>query len=170
MNEVNYDIAIIGAGPAGLSAAVEAANKGSKVVLLESRKFVGGNWGVSYGLMGVNSPLSKKQGIKINVNKLLNNELRLFNYQVDATLWKDLINSSGDNIAWLQDQGVEFESEIEPYITSEISAPVYHRWKKSSQPTRKMQIAFEKAGGTVMLETKAKKFLMENGKICAVWR
>lgn len=37
------DIVIIGAGGAGMTAAIEAHNQGAKVVLLEKLAFVGGN-------------------------------------------------------------------------------------------------------------------------------
>lgn len=39
---VRYDVAIIGAGPAGLSAAIHAASEGLKVIVLESQRCVGG--------------------------------------------------------------------------------------------------------------------------------
>ena len=35
-----YDLIIVGAGPSGLSAAVEAAKRGLKVVVFEDRKSV----------------------------------------------------------------------------------------------------------------------------------
>lgn len=41
--EVTYDIAVIGAGPAGLSAAIVAARQGRRVILLEKNGFLGGN-------------------------------------------------------------------------------------------------------------------------------
>jgi len=42
MNYDNYDIAIIGSGPAGLCAAIESANKGAKVLLIERDGGLGG--------------------------------------------------------------------------------------------------------------------------------
>lgn len=38
-----YDVAVIGGGPAGIGAAVAAARKGAKTVLVEKRGFLGGN-------------------------------------------------------------------------------------------------------------------------------
>ena len=40
---ITTDIVVVGAGSSGLAAAVQAAEKGAKVVLLEKNPFVGGN-------------------------------------------------------------------------------------------------------------------------------
>ena len=42
--DITVDVAVIGAGGAGLSAAVEAANLGAKVVVVEKMGMPGGNW------------------------------------------------------------------------------------------------------------------------------
>jgi len=49
----NADVVIIGAGGAGLSAAVTAAKNGKKVILLEKNGFAGGNTSVSGGCFNV---------------------------------------------------------------------------------------------------------------------
>ena len=41
--DITVDVAVIGAGGAGLSAAVEAANLGAKVVVVEKMAMAGGN-------------------------------------------------------------------------------------------------------------------------------
>ena len=50
--ECKADIAVIGAGPAGLSAAISAARKGKKVILLEKNGFLGGNATLGLPLLG----------------------------------------------------------------------------------------------------------------------
>ena len=60
------DIVAIGSG-CGLAAAVAAAEKGAKVMLLEKRKKPGGNTAMARGLMAVGSPLQKR--LKIDARK-----------------------------------------------------------------------------------------------------
>lgn len=50
--ELTYDIAVIGAGPAGLSAAITAARAGQKVLLLEKNGYLGGNATLGLPLLG----------------------------------------------------------------------------------------------------------------------
>lgn len=167
-NMLSCDLAVIGAGVAGLTAAVQAAQDGLDVILLESRKRLGGNWNAVYGIMGVQSPISKKQGIDVNAQALVNQEIRLYNYQTDAKMWMDVANHSGEDIEWLMNFGVEFEDKLEPYTLGELNAPVFHKLKKSGDPAKKMADAFLKTGGRAMTETKAVRLIMEEGKVAGV--
>lgn len=57
----HYDVAIIGGGPAGLAAAIEAAEAGCHVALYERRKNVGGARDGGCGFFGVESSVQKKE-------------------------------------------------------------------------------------------------------------
>lgn len=50
--DLNYEIAVIGGGPAGLSAAITAARAGRKVILLEKAGYLGGNATLGLPLLG----------------------------------------------------------------------------------------------------------------------
>ncbi|MBQ8802803.1 MAG: FAD-dependent oxidoreductase [Tyzzerella sp.] len=50
--ELNYEIAVVGGGPAGLSAAITAARAGRKVILLEKAGYLGGNATLGLPLLG----------------------------------------------------------------------------------------------------------------------
>ena len=45
------DVVVCGGGPSGIGAAIEAARRGAKTVLIESAGFLGGTW--TAGLLGV---------------------------------------------------------------------------------------------------------------------
>ena len=47
-----YDVAVIGAGPAGIAAAISAARMGSRVVLLEKNSFLGGSMAIGLSPLG----------------------------------------------------------------------------------------------------------------------
>ena len=47
-----YDVLVVGGGPAGLTAAVAAAEDGLKVGLVESRNFAGGNMTIGLPILG----------------------------------------------------------------------------------------------------------------------
>lgn len=59
-----YDVVVIGSGFAGLSAAIEAREKGADVIVIEKMRTPGGNSAISGGLIAAaDSPLQHKYGI-----------------------------------------------------------------------------------------------------------
>ena len=47
-----YDVAVVGGGPAGLSASINAAREGKKVILLERSSFLGGAMAIGLSPLG----------------------------------------------------------------------------------------------------------------------
>ena len=56
---VEVDVAVVGAGPTGIMAALAAAGDGLKVALIESRSFVGGNLTIGLPVLGFLSQKGK---------------------------------------------------------------------------------------------------------------
>lgn len=92
------DIAVVGAGMSGLSAAVEALNLGADVVVLESQRMAGGNGLVTSCVMGVDTRIQKSLGIEVKPADILKAEMETFNYAVDGVRWSTLIRDSAENI------------------------------------------------------------------------
>ena len=83
MADYHYDVVIIGAGPAGEGAAMNAAKKGKKVAVVEDKSMLGGNcthWGTipSKALRH-----AVKQIIQFNTNPMFREigEPRWFSFQ-----------------------------------------------------------------------------------------
>lgn len=88
----SVDVAVLGAGLAGLCAAYAAADKGAKVILLEKRKtftFHGG-WNAS-----VDDRLHKSQKINIPKDKIMAEVMRFGAYQPNARLIKLYLDECG---------------------------------------------------------------------------
>ena len=70
IEDLNTDIAVIGSGGGGLMTAVTAAQKGTKVIVLEKRSSPGGNSVVVEGIFAAESAPQKRQGIDAGRDKL----------------------------------------------------------------------------------------------------
>lgn len=74
--EEKTDVIVVGAGGAGLSAAVAAAQRGLNVIVIEKAHFAGGNTSVSGGCFNAadpegQKPISMTEGQKESIEKLL---------------------------------------------------------------------------------------------------
>lgn len=112
---IDADIVIVGAGVSGIAAAVQAGENGDTVVLLDWNTTIGGAGVGVEGIFGWNSPMQQEQGIAFDQNTLVAHEVAGSNYLVDPAPWKKLAEASGDNIAWLLENGVEFNNLIDTY-------------------------------------------------------
>lgn len=102
---MDTDVLIIGGGMSGLACAVQAAQEGAAVLVVEKAPSLGGNGVGVEGIFGVDSPLQQEQGIEVNRSDVIQLEVSDSQYRSDGSLWVDLVDNSGGNIAWLQEQG-----------------------------------------------------------------
>lgn len=105
---MSADIVVVGAGSAGLTAAVQAAEKGAKVIVLEKNPFVGGNSQHAEGLFGVESEYNRLRSDPLTREHAFRSYLERHQYEVDAPLVRDFIYGSGENIDWMHKHNVNF--------------------------------------------------------------
>ncbi len=109
------DVCIVGAGNSGLSAAVEAAQQGLGVVVLEKQGCQGGGGIGTEGLFAVGSQMQKDAGIEIEPAEVISCEMTYSHNRANGLKWLDLITDSGENIAWLKECGVNFTGVVDDY-------------------------------------------------------
>lgn len=102
------DIVVVGAGSAGLAAAVQAAEKGAKVILLEKNAFVGGNSQHAEGLFAVESEYQRLRSDPQTREGAFRQFLERHQYEVDPILARDFIYGSAENIDWLHKHDINF--------------------------------------------------------------
>lgn len=121
MKKYEAQIAVIAAGPTGLSAAVQAAQNGASVIVLEKAKAVGGAANMGMGPLGIGTKYQKQQMYDISVEKAFNMFMDYTHYNVDARLIKRYFAQSGETIEWLENLGVEFEGAFKYFPQSEAT-------------------------------------------------
>lgn len=105
----SYDIVVVGTGAAGTAAALEAAQHGASVLLLEKGRHTGGSSNYTEGLFAVDSYLQKAQNINVSATDVLKEEVDYSKYRADSRIWRRYLDDSANTVQWLKDQGVEYE-------------------------------------------------------------
>jgi len=111
--ESKTDVLIIGAGAAGMSAAIEASDNGANVILIEKMPTVGGN--TAKALDGINGSYTSVQELK-NVpdseGAYLEDALSAGHDKNDMDLIATLVENSSGNIDWLTSLGVDLSDLV----------------------------------------------------------
>ena len=109
----DYDLVVVGAGGAGLAAAVSAAQAGATVLLVESEQEVGGSTQLSAGLVtAAGTEVQAAVGVK-------DSPARMYQHYMDLNQWRVLpgptrmfCEESSSIIEWVTDLGVEIPSQV----------------------------------------------------------
>ena len=103
--EQDCDVIVIGAGGAGLSSAVSAAENGAKVIVVEKMPFIGGNTVLAASFM-----LGIPKDNRIEAERLESDMIREGGRTLDATLMKRVVTESDDVVNWLREHGANLEA------------------------------------------------------------
>lgn len=160
------DVVVVGSGMSGMSAAIEAASQGAKVILLEKQSVLGGSTSFAEGIFASESPIQKQMGVTISQEELLKEEFQFSNYKVDGNLWRDVMSHSGEDIEWLMNMGVKFENVLS-CGTGGKTWYIYEGFGKSVINDH-MKPSAEKLGVEIMLSTPAKELIMKDGQVSGV--
>lgn len=162
-----YDVVVVGAGFAGMCAALEAAEKGAKTVLLEKMGRPDGTTVYSSGWIAAVGSRFQKTAVHPEDSKeaFFNDMMKLSGYHSDPELVKVYADEAGDGIDWLADHGTPF------FLWENLPAPELSRCVISpgegisggSKLLRCLMAALDKAGVKIHYNTKA-VHLIKNDK------
>ena len=103
------DIIVVGSGLAGLCAAVSAAQKGARVLVLELSQEIGGLTRLSTGLIGFADPDRQRPlGIYDSADLHAQQTLAFGRHRADKTLVHTLCRLGPDCARWLESLGIQF--------------------------------------------------------------
>ena len=165
-NVVDADIAIVGGGMSGLVCALQAAQEGAHVVMLEKNATCGGNGLVVECVFARDSSLQREKGIEFPLSKVLVDEQVMTRYLGDSTAWKQLDKNSGANIDWLLEQGVAF-SDVDDYHGFSHVACAHEFEGGGAQAMATLEQAARDNGVEILTETPVKELVIaDDGTVC----
>lgn len=174
MKKLECDVAIIGAGPSGLAASVQAADDGAKVMVFEKANVVGGAANMGMGPLGIGTKQQQAQMVDIDVERAFKMFMDYTHWRVDANLVKKYFENSASTIEWLEDMGLEFAGAYKYFPKSEATWHIVAvnggiGRNGGAIMNKTMMEKGKELGVEYFLETPAKKILKdESGKICGI--
>jgi fumarate reductase flavoprotein subunit len=168
---IDADIAVVGAGSAGLAASVTAAENGAKVVLFEKMPFPGGTSNFAEGIFAVESRPQLLRNIRITKDEMFKAYMEYTHWRANPRLVRTFINRSAETVEWLESFGIRFDpSSLAPNEPS--TWHLIQNIGETHHGAALVQTLFAKAkekGVTILLETPAAKIIVnENKRIAAV--
>lgn len=171
--EMTADVVVVGAGAAGVTAALSAQQNGAKTILLEKAASVGGVSIIAGGPLGIDSKDQQEAGVAgtFTIQEVWRDWMDYNCWLCDGTLFYNLFENSGDTVDWLEDNGMMFT-----FIGNEQAAhaegfPTYHIYEDQENKYGYYQTLVEKfteAGGEVYLQTAGYELEAENDAITGI--
>ncbi len=107
-NDTSCDIVVVGAGGAGLSAAVQAESMGAHVIILEKQGIIGGNTNYSTGgLNAAETSIQRKLGIPDSKKSHFDDTMLGGGFLNDTSLVSTLVNKAPATVDWLISLGAD---------------------------------------------------------------
>ena len=161
------DIVVVGAGPAGMTAGIYAAEGGADVLVLEKMSTVGGAGAISSGATdSYGSQFAKEKGIEDSAEQLKADMTTAGHGYNQEDLVDLFIENAGETFDWLVSLGVEYG---DPTPSEEHSVNrVFLATGSGVSITNAIEKRCEEAGVEILLETKATELITEDGKVTGV--
>lgn len=108
-----YDVVVIGAGPAGLTTSIFAADRGAHIALIEAAPKVGGAMLINRGqLSGAGSKLQAQKGIKDSPKRHFDDAIRISRGTASREFLELAVKLQGPFIDWLMEHGFEMAEDM----------------------------------------------------------
>lgn len=168
--EMTADVVVIGAGGAGMAAAVTANQEGKTVIVIEKTSQMGGNTALSGGALnavedGSEMAASTKDSTDLHFQQTYDGG----DQQAKPELVEILVDKAWEGVEWLKSLGMEFEDTP---VT--VAGGMWQRGQKPVEPEGsgffKTYQAYmdENQGITMQYNTKAEELIVEDGVVVGV--
>jgi 3-oxo-5alpha-steroid 4-dehydrogenase len=158
------DVLVVGGGGAGISAAIEAADAGARVLVLEAASETGGSTAMAGGLiyMGGGTPIQRACGFDDDIEEMYKYLMQAAGPNADSAKVRMYCDRTLEHYEWLTRQGVVFKPEYYPYkhtntpneaalmVTGNEEAWPYIQYAKPAPRGHKPQIKGDHGGIPLM--------------------
>lgn len=168
--ELEADVVVIGAGGAGMAAAVTASQEGKNVIVIEKTGNMGGNTALAGGALnavddGSETAVARDDSVEFHYKQTIEGG----DNQGDPELVRTLVGQAWDGVLWLKDLGMEFQDGVFT-VTGGM-------WERAHKPVEPEGSGFFKTykeymeshdGITMKYYTTAEQLIVEDGVVTGV--
>ena len=168
--KTDYDVVVIGAGGAGLTAAITAAENGASVVVVEKMAAIGGNTALSGGEMAApGNWLQQKEGIEDSADKFYEDVMKGGDYKANPELVRVLADNALSAAEWLRDDiKVDFEDKMMFFGGHSVMRSLVPHNESGVEIIQKLKAKADELGITVLTNTKATELVETDKKVTGV--
>ena len=156
------DVIVLGAGGAGMCAALTAANEGKSVIILEKMPSIGGNTMLSGG--GMAAPcnwLQKEEGIDDSPELFEQDVMKGGDEKGDTDLVHTLAQGALDAAVWLRDEhGVEWSDHLVFFGGHSVKRSVVPEGESGAKITTPLEDDCKDGGIAILTDMRATEFVM----------
>jgi fumarate reductase flavoprotein subunit len=158
----DYDVIVIGAGGAGMTAAITAADQGARVAILEAWDRVGGSTALSGGLLyAVGTKQQKAMGVNDSPERMYQDIRELNGDSIPEPVLRRFTQESAGTVAWLESIGVEFS-------TKKLTSPDGRMPPRAHEPegfgfaiTQKLDFEINRRGIDLALNSRVQELIID---------
>jgi flavocytochrome c len=165
------DVVVIGAGGAGLAAAISASQNGARVMVLEKMPRAGGNTLISGAAYNAVDPdRQKPQGIEDSIDLHYTQTYEGGDKIGDPVLVRTLVEGALPALQWMESMGMEF--------TPDVFTVLGGLWPRAHRPVKPLgtgyietDLNYIKAHSdqiTILYDTRAMELITRNGRVTGV--
>ena len=172
--EITTDTVVVGAGGAGLSAAIQMAQDGRKVTIVEKAGITGGNSSLaSGGMNAAETKLQKEEGIPDTVELFVADTMKGGHDKNNKDLVQKMAEESSAAVDWLEELGAPLKQLKFSGGQSEMRthAPINNEGKSipvGNYLVNKLTAKAKELGVNIIYDAKVEKILMKDGKAAGV--
>lgn len=168
--DIETDVVIVGAGGAGLAAALEVVNAGKEVVILEVMPMAGGNTlRATGGMNAAETDVQESLGIEDSVDVFYEDTLKGGHDLNDPDLLRTLVDQSADALHWVNELGAGLNDVS--FSGGATNARIHKPEDGSAVGPIIINVlleALEEKDVKPMLETEATSLIEEDGQVIGV--
>jgi fumarate reductase flavoprotein subunit len=166
--DLQADVLIVGAGGAGMAAAISALeNGGRSVLLLEKAGAPGGSTAMAHDIFGIESDVQKRAWLDTSKDDIFKVHMDWTHWTVDPRIVRAFLDLSADTIRWLEDKGLGFE--LLPMFPNQAPL-IRHAIKgRGKELSRVLRQSAEDLGATILTRIRTTKILRgDDGRVTGV--